>query len=295
MQENTERDGDTIRFVHDTKPGANIRPRAGDIATGDVLFKQGHSLTAQDLMLLSSIGISDVEVLRKPKVAIVATGDELTEPGKAIAPHQIFESHRAGITAKLHELGCDVTDAGLLKDDKEVISKTFESLSKNHDLVISSGGVSVGDADWVKPALSALGTLHLWKLAIKPGKPFAFGQFGSCYFCGLPGNPVSAFVTFDQIVMPLIQALRGGTAKQKLTLPAFLETPVKRRSGRKEFARGTFHTDENGELRVSLLKKQSSSVMTSLTNANCYVVLEADCEALAQGEKVFIQPFTTEC
>ena len=293
MQENVIRTDDSIEFTQPPVLGDNIRPKSGDIALGDELFTVGHQILPQDIMLLSSIGLANVEVYRKPKVAVIATGDELAEPGTERGDHQIFESHRGGLAAKLEALGCDVTDAGLVKDDKDTIVNVFTSLSQTHDMVISSGGVSVGDADWVKPALSSLGNLHLWKVAIKPGKPFAFGQFGNCYFCGLPGNPVSAFVTFDQIVTPLLGVLKNQSdTAQPLILKATLTTPFKRRAGRKEFARGVYRQNENGQLEVSLLQKQGSSVMTSLTNANCYVIIASESESLSLGASVDIQPFS---
>lgn len=293
MQENVIRTEDSIEFTQPPVLGDNIRPKSGDIALGDELFAVGHKILPQDIMLMSSIGLANVEVYKKPKVAVIATGDELAEPGTERGDHQIFESHRGGLAAKLEALGCDVTDAGLVKDDKDTIVNVFTSLSQTHDMVISSGGVSVGDADWVKPALSSLGSLHLWKVAIKPGKPFAFGQFGHCYFCGLPGNPVSAFVTFDQIVTPLLGVLKNQAVNSKpLTLKATLTSPFKRRAGRKEFARGVYRQNENGQLEVSLLKKQGSSVMTSLTNANCYVIIPSESESLGSGASVDIQPFS---
>lgn len=298
MQENTQREGDIIQVISPVKWGDNIRPKAGDIAKNDTLFEQGHRLRAQDLMLLSAVGVKQVSVFRPPRVAIVATGDELVAVTDTPNQKQIYESHRVGLRAKLKELHCNVTDAGILKDNQTMITQTFAELANSHDLVISSGGVSVGDADWVKPALQALGELHLWKIAIKPGKPFAFGQFGQCLFCGLPGNPVSAFVTFEQLVAPLVQKLSGDKSQghfviqKKLSLKARLTTPIKRRPGRIEFARGKFIQNENGELSVSLLPKQSSSVMTSLTNANCYIVIPAESDSIEKHNWVTIQPFS---
>lgn len=298
MQENVERTGSKIQISGRITRGDNIRPKAGDIAKNQRLFEKGHRLRAQDLMLLSSVGIHKMCVFRAPKVAIVATGDELVAVTDTPDEKQIYESHRVGLRAKLKALHCEVTDAGILKDDQATITQTFASLAASHDLVISSGGVSVGDADWVKPALQRLGDLHLWKIAIKPGKPFAFGQFGACLFCGLPGNPVSAFVTFEQLVVPLLHKLAGESSNNEfviqkpLNVKATLTTSIKRRAGRVEFARGRFIQNEAGELSVSLLPKQSSSVMTSLTHANCYIVIPAESEGLSENTVVTIQPFS---
>jgi len=292
IQENVEREGDIITLAKQPKPGENIRPCASDIAQGDKIIQAGHALTAADLVLLSSLGLSYIDVVRKPKVAVIATGNELVEPGQALGDNKIYESHRAGLCAKISAMQCDVTNAGIAKDDPESIKQRFADLAQTHDMVISSGGVSVGDADWVKPALSSLGSLHLWKVAIKPGKPFAFGQFGDCYFCGLPGNPVSAYVTFEQLASVLLTKLKGEKAKQKLTLKARLTHDYNRRAGRLDFARATFKSDAKGELSVTLHSKQSSGVMTSITQANCYALLPAEQSVFSQGEMIQIQPFS---
>lgn len=295
IQENVTRDGDTIVINTMPKLGANIRPQANDIASGSLLFDAGHEIAAADISLLSSIGIASVEVYCKPKIAVVATGNELLQPGKPSQQGKIYESHRAGLIAKLTALQCEPTDVGIIPDDAEAIFTIFSQLAQSHDMVISSGGVSVGDADWVKPVLSKLGQLHLWKLAIKPGKPFAFGQFEQCYFCGLPGNPVSAFVTFDQLAAPIIQKLRGNSVRKTLTLNASINHAVKRKGGRLEFARGVYQQNDNGELQVSILSNQSSGVMTSIARANCYVLLGEDVTELTTGQLVKIQPFSLQC
>ncbi|MFC3095613.1 molybdopterin molybdenumtransferase MoeA [Alteromonas sediminis] len=292
IQENTERDGDNIVFTKPCHAGDNIRPCANDIAKGSKVLSAGHALTSADLVLISSLGIAAVEVVRKLNVALVATGSELVLPGQPLPNEGIYESHRAGLIAKLSAMQCNVTDAGIVKDEPDQLRQVFADLALTHDLVISSGGVSVGDADWVKPTLNQLGTLHLWKVAIKPGKPFAFGQFGECYFCGLPGNPVSAFVTFEQLASPILQKLSGQHVKQRLTIPARLTHNHTRRPGRLDFARANFTKNEAGLIEVTLHQKQSSGVMTSITQANCFALLPAGQAVFQKGETVQIQPFS---
>lgn len=292
MQENVSQTDNGIAFIQPPEQGESIRRRGSDVARGDVLINKGTVLTAAHLMVIASQGMDSVTVLRKVRVGIVTTGDELVAPGGHLDRGQIFDANRTGLTALLCSLPVEITDYGIIHDQPEQLKNVFRNASQTQDVLISSGGVSVGDADFVKPVLSELGDVNFWKVAIKPGKPFAFGKLGNTLFCGVPGNPVSAYVTTQMLVLPLINSLSGnhysaGYSRRNATLA----TPVRRRPGRLEFMRARYETVTNGELRVTILQRQSSAVMTSVTQANCYLIVEPETETLEQGTCVDIMPF----
>lgn len=296
MQENTQRNEDgTITVVKSPKAGENIRRKGADIEQGETVVQAGTRLSAAHIMLLSSLGFDTVTVKQPLKVGLLATGDELAAPGTAKKENQIYESNKAGIAALLSPFKPEIIDYGIASDSPVVIRSIFEKASSEVDLLISSGGVSVGDADFVKDVLDDLGNIGFWKVAIKPGKPFAFGTIGKTLFCGLPGNPVSTYVTTEQLVVPLLRHLQGESdlsPTHRLTLPAKVLGSYKRRAGRKEFVRAHWSYDTNNELTVSPLQKQSSGVMSTVTQANCYLILESDCTSINDGDTVMIQPFT---
>ena len=292
MQENTEKTDGGIRFLQPPEQGESIRRRGSDVARGDVLINAGTVLNAAHLMVIASQGLNSVTVLRKVRVGIVTTGDELVAPGGKPESGQIFDANRTGLTALLSPLPVEITDYGIVKDEPEQLKSVFSDAAQTQDVLLSSGGVSVGDADFVKPVLSDLGDVNFWKVAIKPGKPFAFGQLGKTLFCGVPGNPVSAYVTTQMLVLPLINRLSGNRQSAgHIRLNAILSASIRRRAGRLEFMRARYETDANGRLRVTALPRQSSSVMTSVTQANCYLVVSAETEMLAQDSSVEIIPF----
>lgn len=295
IQENVSRDDKTISLQSDAAPMANIRLTGSDIAQGDQLFNTGHRLTATDTMLLSSLGLATVEVYRLLNIGLLATGDELVEAGGPLATGQIYESNRTGVAALLQNWQVKIVNLGIVADQPDSLRQVLKDAQQYCDVIISSGGVSVGDADFVKAVLEELGEIGFWKVAIKPGKPFAFGRIGNALFCGLPGNPVSACVTTEQLVVPVIRHLQGecgiGT-KHRLTLKAQITCDVKRRSGRLDFQRAVFSQNDSGTLTVTPLAKQSSGVMTSFSKANCYMLLPADTATLQSGDWVDIQPFS---
>lgn len=269
MQENCElsADGQTV-IVRDTKLGDNIRHAGQDIAHGAELFTRGHRLTAVDIGLLASIGTASVSIVRPLKVAIMSTGDELTEPGEPLAPGKIYNSNRYLLTATLQSFNCEVVDLGRVEDTLEA---TEQALLRGVgcDLIISTGGVSVGDADFVKTAIANLGKLESWKVAIKPGKPLAFGQVKNTPFLGLPGNPVAVFVTFMLVVKPFLNSLRGGRLEQTPRLfPAGFNSD--NRSDRTQYLR--VRIDDHG--RVCRFGNQSSGVLSSLSWADGLAIIE---------------------
>ena len=295
IQENVTRADDMVTLQTDTSPLANIRETGSDIARGDQLFATGHRLTATDTMLLSSLGLAAVDGYRKLTIGLLATGDELVEAGKPLAAGQIYESNRTGVAALLQNWQVQINHLGIVADEPETLKQVLQEAQQTCDVIISSGGVSVGDADFVKPVLDELGEIGFWKVAIKPGKPFAFGRLGNAVFCGLPGNPVSACVTTEQLVVPVIRHLQGETGlgnSHRLTLKAQITGDIKRRAGRLDFQRAVFSQNEAGTLSVTPLAKQSSGVMTSFSQANCYMLIPAEADELKTGDWVEIQPFS---
>ncbi|MEP1382590.1 MAG: gephyrin-like molybdotransferase Glp [Paraglaciecola sp.] len=291
MQENTEVDGKRITFKQKPSVGNSVRRAGEDIKKGQIVIGKGTRVNAANLALLASIGVSEVAVIRHVKVALIATGDELTPVGQPLQKGAIYESNRYALSALLHSFPVEVFDFGIIKDNKEELRTTFEQAGNHCDLVLSCGGVSVGEADYVKDILDELGTINFWKVAIKPGKPFSFGQLGKAWFCGLPGNPVSSYVTFETLVTPLLNQMCGENPKTPQYFVAKAGCTIYKRPGRADYQRGIFYRDNDGELVVKPNGKQGSGIMSSIANANCYILLDQDSGNLEQGNTVKIQPF----
>ena len=291
MQENTSVVDDRVALLGPVNTGSNIRKVGEDIKTGQIVVTKGTRLLPSHLSLIASVGVGSVEVVRRPLVGLIATGDELTAPGQPLKPGGIYESNRYALNALLEKAGADIVDFGVVKDEPAAIEHAFEQADEQCDLLISSGGVSVGDADYIKQVLDKVGKIDFWKVAIKPGKPFAFGHLPNSYFCGLPGNPVSSFVTFEQLVVPVLAKLSGGAVAQKPRFVAKAEVMIRKRPGRADFQRGIFHRDENQQLWVKPNGKQGSGIMSSVANANCYIVLAQQDGNTDAGEDVIIEPF----
>lgn len=291
MQENTTPCEQGVRVATPPEAGENIRPKGNDIAQSDLVIPQNTRLQACHIMLLASLGLTGCEVYRKLKVAVAATGDEVVAPGQPLRSGQIYNSNSVGIAALLAPFEIALTDLGICPDDPQQLRALLTQATEHYDLLITSGGVSVGEADYLTDILADLGQIAFWKVAIKPGKPFAFGKLGNCLFCGLPGNPVSSYVTTEQLVIPLIEHLQYQTPAPRLTLTAHLTHDWSRRPGRKEFVRACYSQNSAGQAHVSILPRQSSGVMTTVTQANCYVVVDTDCAKLAAGQQVTVQPF----
>ncbi|WP_039990466.1 molybdopterin molybdotransferase MoeA [Paraglaciecola arctica] len=291
MQENTEVKDNSVIFKQIPELGNSVRKAGEDIQQGQVVVTKGTKLTPAYIALIASVGIAEISVIRLIKVGIIATGDELTPPGKPLIDGAIYESNRFALSAMLNTFPVTLFDFGIVKDNKIDLNAVFAQAGSLCDLVLSCGGVSVGDADYVKEILDNLGAINFWKVAIKPGKPFAFGQIGSAWFCGLPGNPVSSYVTFEQLVTPLLQKLSGQTYLPKPHFVAKAACVIRKRPGRADYQRGIFYRDDQGELWVKPNGKQGSGIMSSIANANCYMVLEQDAEDVQVGESVHIQLF----
>lgn len=291
IQEQVQRDGDLIRIGNDTRHGDNVRRAGEDIATGDIILHQGVRLTPADIGLIASLGIGEVMVVRKPRVAFFSTGDELQSIGENLAPGNVYDSNRYTLYGMLNRLGVEIIDMGVVRDVREDIATAFNQAASYADAVITSGGVSVGEADYIKEILGKLGQVNFWKVAIKPGRPLAFGRLQNAYFFGLPGNPVSVMVTFYQFVQPAILKLMNSTHTGHLTTRAVCRSRLKKRSGRVEYQRGILHRDEGGQLLVEKTGAQGSGILSSMSQANCFIILPMECEGIDPGMEVDVQPF----
>jgi molybdopterin molybdotransferase len=248
-------------------------------------------LQAADLGLLASAGFSTVPVIRKLKLAFFSTGDELRPVGEALDYGQIYDSNRYLLHALLADPAIEAIDLGVVRDDPAELHQRLRKASGQADVIITSGGVSVGDADFVTAALAELGRVEFWKVAIKPGKPFAFGRIGPAWFFGLPGNPVAVMVTFAQLVRPALLALAGGKPKPSLRLPAICRSALKKSPGRMEFQRGEYESNESGGLAVCASTAQGSNLLLGMSQANCFIVLPPECAGVNPGDRVEIEPF----
>lgn len=291
MQENALADGDQVTFTQSLVAGDNIRRAGEDIAIGTQVLSAGRRLTPADCGLLASIGVAAVTVRRALKIALLTTGDELVAPGADLADGQIYESNSFVLCPVLQRLGADVTVLTAVADDPDAISAALAEAAQRADLILTCGGVSVGDADYTRIAVERLGQLDLWKLAMKPGKPLAFGRIGQCLFLGLPGNPVSALVTLHQIGIPLLRTLAGEEVMPPLRLPAFASERLRKAPGRTDYQRGVASLSSKGQLQVQSTGSQGSGILSSVSKANCFIVLEQERGRVEPGETVMIEMF----
>jgi molybdopterin molybdotransferase len=288
MQERIAIKSDRITLLDSPKLGANVRLAGEDLKLGQTVLAKGHIMKPADLGLIASLGIGEVQVYRKLKVAFFSTGDELISVGKPLETGQIYDSNRYTLFGMLSRLGAVISDLGVVPDKPDLLEATLLKAAQNNDVVITSGGVSVGEADFMKALLAKHGQVLFWKINMKPGRPLAYGKVGNSHYFGLPGNPVSAMVTFYQFVREALICLMGSTTKP---LPMFMvecTEPIKKATGRTEFQRGILF-EADGTWKVKPLPNQGSGVLSSMSNANCFIVLDetvGNCEA---GKKVGVQ------
>jgi molybdopterin molybdotransferase len=288
MQEHTAPSSEGVLFTQPPKAKANIRYLGEEIRTGDVVLKAGSRLHARALPLLATLGLPEVNVRRRLKVAIFSTGDELKLPGTPLQAGEIYDSNRYGIEAMLNRMGIECLNLGIIPDDPALLRDTFMQAAQSADAIITSGGVSVGEADYTKDLLLELGEVGFWSVAMKPGKPFAYGKIREKYFFGLPGNPVSAFVTFYQLVQPALRKLAGEMAVAPLRIPAIAEHNFRSAKNRVDFQRGLISVSADGLITVRSTGAQGSGMFTSLCAANCFVIVEKDVPA---GASVTVELF----
>jgi len=292
MQEQVQIQQQSICFPADTRALQNIREVGEDVKQGACLIAQSKKLTAVDLGLLASAGVGEVTVKRRLKIAYFSTGDELAALGQPLEPGKIYDSNRAMLGGLLADPDYSVVDLGVIPDNKQLLEESFIEASKNHDVIITTGGASVGEADYVKEILQSCGEVNFWKIAIKPGKPLAFGKIGECYFFGLPGNPVAVVVTFQQIVAPALRQLSGAPPSKPLRFTATCTTALKKSPGRQEFLRGILSQDAHGEFFVASAGRQGSNILSSMSQSGCYIVLPKECDGVQPGDKVTVEPFS---
>lgn len=301
MQENCTLEGDQLSMNRPAKPGENIRRRGEDVHTGQSLVPIGSKIKVPHIALLAAAGVAEVVVLRKLKAALLSIGDELKPigtPAPELGAGDIYDSNRIALHAALEQLNVEILDLGCYPDQPEEIREAFIHARNNADFVLTSGGVSVGEADYTKTVLQELGEIDFWKLAIKPGKPFAFGRLpkanGETLFFGLPGNPVSAIVTLYQLVIPALEKLRGTSEQHRqppVQLRARLLNDIRKKPGRTDYQRGFTYRDEDGIQVVGTSGIQGSHILSGFAEANCFVVLPregGDCET---GDWVTVEPF----
>ncbi len=292
MQEHVAIEGGYILLGNDHHSGQNVRLKGEDIKKGGIILRAGKRLTPPDIGLLASLGIADIKVTRKLRIAIASSGDEVFALGEKRSTTGLYDSNRYSLLAALDRVDIEVMDLGILNDNPASLLKAFELAATTADLIISTGGVSVGDADYTRVALQKTGHIDFWKIAIKPGRPMAFGSLNNTAFFGLPGNPVAVMVTFYQFVLPAIDQMLGIT--HKLIVPTFkartLE-PIRKRVGRSEVQRGILSQDADDHWTVKTTGKQGSGVLQSMSLANAFILLEHSQGDIKTGEEVTVQPF----
>ncbi len=293
MQEHVKREGDKVLIGPYQKPGQNVRKAGEDLSVGQLVLPSGRRLTPADLGLIASLGLAEVTVYRRLRVAFFSTGDELRSMGEPLKTGEIYDSNRYTLYGMLKKLDVELLDMGVIRDAPDALRNAFQTASSSTDVVISSGGVSVGEADYVKETLNELGEVNFWKVAMKPGRPLTFGRLGEAVFFGLPGNPVSVMVTFYQFVLPALRKMMGEKCPSPLTVKARCLSKLRKRPGRTEYQRGILETAKNGELVVRKTGNQGSGILRSMSEANCFILLDKDSAGIDEGALVDVQPFSS--
>jgi len=285
LQEDVASESEVACTAAPIRSGQHVRRRGHDVLRGAILCRQGTRLSAFELSWLAACGISRLRVVRPIRAAVFSTGDELADAGAPLGPGQIYDSNRFAILSLLREKAVEITDLGCLPDDPAAIRQALQSASRSADLVVTSGGVSVGGAYFVKEVVEEIGTIDFWRIALKPGKPLAVGAVGDALFIGLPGNPVSTIVTYLLFVAPAVDLLCGMPPSAPMELPAMVTHPVRHSRGRREYMRGTLCA-EQGELVVDVTGDQGSNRLATFAGANCLMVVDADIGDLRAGDPV---------
>jgi molybdopterin molybdotransferase len=268
------------------KPGANVRPAGEDIALGHAALKQGSRLRPQDIALAAAFGMTHVDVRRRLRVAVFSTGNELVSPGSPRAPSQLFDSNRFMLRAMLARLGCEVSDLGIIRDDRAAMAEGLKKVAGAHDLILTTGGVSTGEEDHVKASVESAGSLVLWRMAIKPGRPVAMGIIDGTPLIGLPGNPVASFVTFVHVVRPTVLALMGATQQPLQPMPVRSAFAYKKKIGRREYVRVSLRRNGNGVFEATKFPREGAGLLSSLVDTDGLVELGEDITVVKAGQIV---------
>ncbi|HCE3484451.1 TPA: bifunctional molybdopterin-guanine dinucleotide biosynthesis adaptor protein MobB/molybdopterin molybdotransferase MoeA [Vibrio parahaemolyticus] len=291
MREQASQEGDKVTFngAH-IKAGQNVRQAGEDLAIGSDVFTAGTRLASPEMGMIASLGIGEANVFRKLKVAVFSTGDEVQAPGTEQKANSIYDSNRFTIMGMLEKLGCEILDFGILEDNEQLMIEALENASAQADVVMTSGGVSVGDADYIKLALDKLGQIDFWRINMRPGRPLAFGQINNKPFFGLPGNPVAVMVSFINFVEPALRKMQGEQGWKPLKVNAIATENLRSRQGRTEFSRGIYEPDDTGRLTVRTTGKQGSGILRSMSEANCLIEISPAIDTVKAGESVTIIP-----
>ena len=268
------------------KPGANVRPAGEDIPLGHVTLKSGQRLRPQDIALAAAFGLTQLDVVRRLRVAVFSTGDELASPGAARAAAQLFDSNRYMLMAMLRRLSCEVSDLGILRDEPVSLSNALKQAAAQHDLILTTGGVSTGEEDHVKAGVEKAGSLVLWRMAIKPGRPVAMGVINGTPLIGLPGNPVASFVTFVHVVRPTVLALLGAAPAPLVPRPVRAAFSYRKKIGRREYVRASLRKAEDGSLEAVKFPREGAGLLSSLVETDGLVELDEDTVKVAPGDSV---------
>ncbi|MDW2103431.1 bifunctional molybdopterin-guanine dinucleotide biosynthesis adaptor protein MobB/molybdopterin molybdotransferase MoeA [Vibrio sp. 1580] len=291
MREQASQEGDKVTFNGaNIKAGQNVRQAGEDLAIGSDVFTAGTRLASPEMGMIASLGFGEANVFRKVKVAVFSTGDEVQAPGTEQKANSIYDSNRFTIMGMLEKLGCEILDFGILEDNKQLMIEALENASAQADVVMTSGGVSVGDADYIKLALDKLGQIDFWRINMRPGRPLAFGQINNKPFFGLPGNPVAVMVSFINFVEPALRKMQGEQGWKPLKVNAIATENLRSRQGRTEFSRGVYELDETGRLTVRTTGKQGSGILRSMSEANCLIEISPAIDTVKAGESVTIIP-----
>ena len=272
-------------------PGQNVRQAGEDILKDSIVLESGRSLTPADLGVVASLGIFEVSVYRRPRVAFFSTGDELRSAGESLGEGDVYDSNRYSLYGMLKKRNVEILDMGNISDDPAELRTAFKTAADMADVVISSGGVSVGEADYTKSILEEIGNINFWKIAMKPGRPLTFGHLDNALFFGLPGNPVAVMVTFYQFVLPALHYMATGNPYVPFQVQAVALDQFRKRPGRFEFARGILKQEPDGTLSVASTGQQGSGILTSMSTGNCFVLLPEQSAGISKGEMVQVQPF----
>ena len=268
------------------KPGANMRPAGEDIPAGSAALRRGQRLRPQDIALAAAFGLTHVEVRRRIRVAVFSTGNELVSPGSPRKPAQLFDSNRFMLMAMLSRLGCEVGDLGILRDDRASLAQGLKKEAGHHDLILTSGGVSTGEEDHVKAAVESAGSLVLWRMAIKPGRPVAMGIIGGTPLIGLPGNPVASFVTFVHVVRPTVLALMGALQQPLVPMPVRAAFSYRKKIGRREYVRASLRKAADGALEAAKFPREGAGLLSSLVDTDGLVELGEEITQVQPGQIV---------
>jgi molybdopterin molybdotransferase len=298
MQEDVRTEAGAVIVPPGLKPGSNRRLAGEDIRAGAVALPAGRVLSIADVALASALGLTEIPVRRRIRVALFSTGDELTEPGQPLTRASLYDANRTLLGGLISSLGAIVTDLGILPDDPAILAPALRAAAEGHDLVLTSGGVSTGEADHVRDAVEAVGSLVFWRVAIKPGRPVAMGVIPSAAgtsaaFVGLPGNPVAAFVTFVRVVRPLIMRLAGADAPSLVPLPVRAGFGYRKKQGRREYVRVALTRNEDGEVVAVKHRQEGAGVLTSLTETDGLVELTENVTTVEPGSTVGFLPYAS--